>query len=69
MKIIKDEIATLRRRRRITVEVDHNEHLMAFREGSYYRLSGQINDVVKGYCIIDGCCVTWCSIEQKWVEA
>jgi hypothetical protein len=69
MKVIKDEIATLKRRRRVTVELDHDEQLMAFKDGSYYRLGGQIDDVVGGHCIIFSCRVTWCSITQKWVDA
>jgi hypothetical protein len=42
---------------------------MAFKDDSYYRLGGQLDDVVGGYCIIEGERVVWCSIEQKWVEA
>ncbi len=69
MKVIKDEIATLKRRRRVTVELDHDDQLMAFKENRYYRLAGQLDDVVGGHCIIDSPRVVWCSIEQKWVEA
>jgi hypothetical protein len=69
MKVIKDEIATLKRRRRVTVELDHDEQLMAFKDGSYYRLAGQLDDVVGGYCLTWCSRVTWCSIEQKWVDA
>ena len=69
MKVIKDEIATLKRRRRVTVELDHDDQLMAFKENRYYRLAGQLDDVVGGYYITESEPVMWCSIEQKWVEA
>jgi hypothetical protein len=55
--------------RTVTVQLVAGERLMAFEEDSYYRLGGQLDDVVGGYCIIEGERVCWCSIEQKWVEA
>ena len=67
MKIIKDEIATLKRRRRVTVELDHNDHLMCFKEGYYYRLGGQVDDIVQGHVLTESEHVIWCSIEQRWV--
>ena len=55
--------------RTVTVQLATGEKLMAFKEDNYYRLGGQLDDVVGGYCIIEGKRVYWCSIEQKWVEA
>ena len=55
--------------RTVTVQLAEGERLMAFNEDSYYRLGGQLDEVVGGYCIIEGKRVYWCSIEQKWVEA
>ena len=55
--------------RTVTVQLAAGERLMAFKEDSYYRLGGQLDDVVAGYCIIGSSRVYWCSIEQKWVEA
>jgi hypothetical protein len=69
MKIIKDEIATLKRKRRITVEVDHNEFLVSIKPDLYYRLGGQVEDIVQGHVIADMSRVYWCSITQKWEEA
>jgi hypothetical protein len=66
MKIIKDEIATLKRLRRVTVELRHDEVLMSFRENNYYRLGGQVEDVIQGHVITDSECVHWCSIGQRW---
>jgi hypothetical protein len=67
MKVIKDEIATLKRKRRITVEVDRDEHLMSFNPDQYYRLGGQVEDIMQGHVIVDSEHVIWCSIEQKWI--
>lgn len=55
--------------RTITVQLAKDEKLMEFKDDSYYRLGGQIDEVVGGYCIIQGKRVVWCSIEQKWVDA
>jgi hypothetical protein len=55
--------------RTVTVQLAENEQLMAFKDGSYYRLGGQLDDVVGGYYITESEPVMWCSIEQKWVEA
>ncbi len=55
--------------RKVTVQLDDGEYLVGLKADSYYRLGGQLDDVVGGYCIIEGERVVWCSIEQKWVEA
>lgn len=67
MKIIKDEPATLKRKRRITVEVDRDERLMSFNPNQYYRLGGQVEDIMQGHVIVDSEHVIWCSIEQRWI--
>lgn len=69
MKIIKDEMATLKRGRRVTVELSPNEQLISIKDGSYYRLGGQVEDVVQGYIIIDAYPVCWCNVTQEWEEA
>jgi hypothetical protein len=67
MKIIKDDPATTKRLRRVTVELHHeDEVLMSFREGNYYRLGGQVEDVIQGHVIIESDAVYWCSIGQRW---
>lgn len=66
MKVIKDEIATLKRKRRVTVELDHGERLMSFKDENYYRLGGQVEDVVQGQVITESDRVYWCSITQRW---
>jgi hypothetical protein len=47
MKIIKDEIATLKRGRRITVELAPGEVLTNVKDNAYYQLGGQVDDVVR----------------------
>jgi len=68
MKIIKDQIATHNRGRRITVELAPGEILFNIREGHYYRLGGQVNDVVQSHVITEMKSVYWCSITQEWEE-
>jgi hypothetical protein len=55
--------------RTVTVQLAAGEKLMSFSDDNFYRLGGQIGDVVGGYCITDSPRVVWCSIEQKWVDA
>lgn len=69
MKIIKDEIATLKRGRRVTIELSHDEEYAVLTHGAYYRLGGQVDDIVQSHVIADMSRVYWCSITQKWEES
>ena len=69
MKIIKDEPATLKRARRVTLELAPGETLGCIKEGSYYRLGGQVGDIVQSHVITEMTNVYWCSVSQAWVEA
>lgn len=69
MLTIKDEVATLKRGRRVTVELEPNEYLMSFKDGAYYRLGGQVEDVVQSHVITEMCPVYWCSVTQQWEDA
>lgn len=66
MKFIKDEPATIKRGRRVTVELLPGEILTSVKNDAYYQLGGQVDDIVRGYVIADMRCVYWCSITQKW---
>jgi len=55
--------------RTVTVQLDEDEFFRAFKEDRYYRLGGQVDDVVKSHVITESERVYWCSIEQKWVNA
>ena len=67
MKVIKD-FTRKDGVRTVTVQLAAGEKLMAFNEDSYYRLGGQLDDVVGTHCIAEGNRVVWCSIEQKWMD-
>lgn len=69
MKIIKDQPATLKRGRRITVELAPGETLLSVRDGQYYRLGGQVEDIVQSHVITEMTGVYWCSVTQRWEEA
>lgn len=66
MNIIKDQLATAKRPRRVIVELLPDEKLMSFVGDDYYRLGGQVNDIVRGNVITESCPVYWCSISQTW---
>jgi hypothetical protein len=69
MNIIKDEPATLKRARRITLELAPDERVGCLKEGAYYRLGGQMEDIVHSDVITEMKHVYWCSVSQAWVEA
>ena len=69
MKIIRDEIATLKRKRRVVLELDHDEEFAVIQHNAYYRLGGQVDDIVQSHVIGDVSRVYWCSITQQWEEA
>ena len=68
MKTIKDEPATPKRGRRVTVELQPGEQLMAFRDNGYYKLGGQVDEIMQGHVITESYQVMWCSIGQEWVS-
>ncbi len=69
MKIIKDEPETSKRKRRVVLELDRDEEFAVIQNNAYYRLHGQVNDVVQSHVIGDMSRVYWCSISQSWEEA
>jgi hypothetical protein len=54
-------------KRVVTVEIDADEKLMSFKDERYYRLGGQVDEVMAGHVITDSDHVVWCSIGQEWV--
>ena len=69
MNIIKDEPATLKRGHRVTVELEPGEAIINVRDGRYYRLGGQVDDIVQSHVITEMTGVYWCSVTQKWEES
>lgn len=55
-------------KRHVLVELDADETLLTFDENKFYRLGGQVEDVVKGHVITEADHVVWCSIGQEWVS-
>lgn len=66
MKIIKIKINKAGKKT-VTVEIDNDEKLMSFKDDRFYRLGGQVDDVMAGHVITESDHVVWCSIEQRWV--
>lgn len=64
MKIVNEKMEG--DKRLVTVELDKDEELMAFRDDAFYRLGQPLDDVVLGHIITDAAPVAWCSISQKW---
>ena len=55
-------------KRTVTVELDDGEDLMAVRRGGFYRLGYPLEEIVFGDQVADAVPVSWCPVEQKWVE-
>lgn len=55
-------------KRRVTVELEAGEELLAVKSGSHYRLGHPVEDVVTGNIISECTPVMWCVVTQKWVD-
>lgn len=76
MKIIKD--VQFKDYRRVTVELSDGEDIQAYCAGeslaiinlnAHYKLGEPMqDDVIAGHILADATRVTWCSIQQKWVD-
>lgn len=68
MKVLNDQMATLKRKRRVTVELNPGEILIAINERVHYRLGEPLDDVLPGHMLSCAVPVLWCPVEQRWVE-
>lgn len=66
MKVLKDDIATLKRKRRVLVELDPGEQLIAIHDNRYYQLGTPLDEVMAGHILANTHEVVWCSITQEW---
>lgn len=67
MKIISEKI--VKGKRRITVEVETDETILAFDQNKHYRLGYPLeDDVLQADRLLNSVPVFWCDIEQKWVD-
>jgi len=55
-------------KRRITVELDKGEALIAVRPDSFYKLGYPVEDVVPSHVLENAHQVTWCCVGQEWVS-
>jgi len=65
---IKHEKQLKNGKRHVLVELDEGDKLMCFHDDRFYRIGGQVDEVMAGYVITESDQVVWCSIEQKWVS-
>lgn len=68
MKIIK-EVFNKAGGRRVTFDLSANESIKIVRDNAYYKLGGQVEDVVQSHVVLDSAEVYWCSIGQEWVRS
>lgn len=54
-------------RRRVTLELEPGEELLAVRDGAHYELGAPVDDVIASHVLSATREVSWCSAEQKWV--
>ena len=66
MRIIKEKL-NRSGKREVTVVLEEGDKLMCFRDDRYFRLGGQVDEVMAGHVITESEHVVWCSIEQRWV--
>lgn len=60
---------TVKGKRRVTVELEDGEHLIALNDDKLYMLSEPWEDqVLYGHTLRGAAEVTWCSVEQKMVK-
>ena len=52
--------------RRVVVELDADEEIMAFKNGAHYRLGHPVCEVMAAHIITEAERVTWCSASQEW---
>lgn len=55
-------------KREVVVMLEPGEELVAVRGGQYYRLGYPVADIVPEHVLVDAVPVSWCPVEQRWVE-
>ena len=66
MKIVSDK--TVNGKRRVLVELDKNENIVAFRDDAFYRLGQPMDEVLPAHILVEAIPVSWCPLEQKWLD-
>lgn len=65
MKRISEKV--VKGKRRVTVELEDGEQLVAVSETEHYRVPHPIDEIFLGYYLLNADQVSWCSVQQKWV--
>lgn len=66
MKTLSESVARANGKRRLVVELEPGEKLMAVRDDAFYRLGEPLDDVIAGHILADATRAQWCSVTQKW---
>lgn len=53
--------------KRLIIELSSNEGIVSIQNDAFYKLGGQVEDIVQSHVISEMEFVYWCSISQKWV--
>lgn len=53
-------------KRRVVVELDSDETIMAIKNGAHYKLGHPVCEVMAAHVISEAERVTWCSAGQEW---
>lgn len=53
-------------KRRVVVELDADETIMAIKNGAHYKLGHPVCEVMAAHIITEAGRVTWCSASQEW---
>lgn len=65
MKIVREKI--VKNKRRVFVELDEGEEIIAIKPGRYYKLGYPIEDVMPAHVMQDVVEVVWDCISQEWI--
>lgn len=55
-------------KRRVVLEIDPNEKIIAVQPDAHYKLGYPLEDVVPSHVLAEAVQTSWCCLDQKWVE-
>ena len=65
---IKHVITLKTGKRHALVELDPGENIIGYQKSRYYKLGYPNEEIVTGHVLDEAVPVTWCSVQQEWVE-
>jgi hypothetical protein len=69
MKVISEKVLKNKKRRVVLELESHELGLLTINRDHFYKLGGQVEDIVQGHVLLDSEKVYWCSITQEWVAS